>query len=229
MTRNYSPHATAEVQEHLDALLRATTEPLAYRHVMQELGRDLGSVVARGLTKTDSALVVSTVEDADFLTRGFLESLFPKVGPANVSLTCFWNDRKTTGSQNIDIAPILRRYVEPFRAPVDVLVVLKSIISGACVVRTNLTEVFAAGRPKRVVVAAPVILKGAQERLAREFDPRLARSFEYVYFAEDTDKRPDGMVDPGVGGEVYGLLGFTKEEKNRIRPDLIRERERSFR
>jgi hypothetical protein len=226
MTRRLAHFVTPEIEHDLNELLNATTDSKRYGAAMRSLGKDLGRVVAGRVNKVEHILVVSTVEDADFLTRGLLEEISEGRDPSTISIACFWNDRKTLGTRRIEIAPILRRYVEPFRAPVDAIIVLKSIISGACVVRTNLMELLEAASPRRVIVVAPVILQGAEKRLEVEFSADVTKRFEYVYFAEDSEKTDDGIVLPGIGGEVYELLGFGKGEKNRYRPELVRQRER---
>src|SRR5688572_17724607 len=125
MTRRFASFATREIEDHLNALLEATTDPMRYREAMTCLGKDLGRIVVKRVDRTEHILVVSTVEDADFLTRGLLNELSEGREPSSISIACFWNDRKSMGSRRIEIAPILRRYVEPFRAPVDAIIVLK--------------------------------------------------------------------------------------------------------
>lgn len=131
------------------------------------------------------------------------------------------NDRKkisgATSGVQIDLAPIVRRYVEP--ATPDAFLVVKSIISSGCVVRTNITELVYDLDPARVLIFAPVIYKDADERLCQEFDDALARRFEFYWFAEDDEKEGENVI-PGIGGQVYERLGIgTRADKNRYTPE----------
>ncbi len=228
MSRTYSAIATESVRTRLDELLaRAEAgDHEGYRAVMTELGRDLGRALAAQLPARERLLVVCTVEDADFLTRGLIEAVAPQVAPADIVLACFWNGRRKLGSRRpIDVAPIISRYLEPLGAmQIGTVVVTKSIIRGGCVVRTNLSEILDVVQPRRIVVAAPVMLKGAREGLSAEFPRHVSKKFEYLYLAEDTVREND-EVRPGVGGSVYQLLGLgDQNSKNRHRPKIIAER-----
>lgn len=59
------------------------------------------------LPERGACMLVCTVEDADFLARGFLEA----VDVERIVLRCFWNERRRVG--DTELAPIIRRYVEP--------------------------------------------------------------------------------------------------------------------
>jgi hypothetical protein len=171
-------------------------------------------------------LLICTNEDADFLARGVLEALqrlhFGHVAPA-----CFRTDRRKVTSAagpTLDTAPILRRYVEP-TGTVDAFVVVKSVVSRACVVRTNITEMVYEESPKRIFVVAPVMSDKARANLEEDFDADIAGKFEYVWFAEDDERREDGEIVEGIGGSVYELLGGgDKDTKNQYSPDLVRQR-----
>ncbi|MBM9538922.1 hypothetical protein JWG43_17785, partial [Desulfobulbus alkaliphilus] len=117
-----------------------------------------------------------------------------------------------------------QEYVEPLDG-VDQIVMLKSIISGSCVVRTNLEHLFDDISPSRVHVVAPVMLDGADERLTQEFPRELSERFQYWMFEVDTEREKNGDVVPGIGGEVYGRLGLGDQAaKNKVMPDLVRQR-----
>lgn len=228
MSRKFSEIATASARGHLEELLaRATAHDAdGYRAAMTVLGRDLGGALAAKLSQGERVMVVCTVEDADFLTRGLIEAISTKVGPADVVLACFWNGRRKLGDRHpIEVAPITNRYLEPLGAPgVETVVVTKSIIRGGCVVRTNLSEILEMVQPRRIFVAAPVMLKGAREGLSSEFPKRVSKKFEYLYLAEDSVREND-EVKPGVGGSVYQLLGLGDvTQKNRHHPRLLAER-----
>jgi hypothetical protein len=72
-------------------------------------------------------------------TKEQIESLF---GSKAVEYVQRKNTGGTSSSKGIKykVAPILRKYQEPSDKKVKYLIVLKSIISGACVVRTNLVN-----------------------------------------------------------------------------------------
>ena len=127
------------------------------------------------------------------------------------------------------MAPIVRRYDEPAAATLDCLVVLKSIISTACVVRTNLLDAVAALRPHGIVVAAPVMRAGAEEALRGDFPPEIGLGFRFLTFAVDDEVDPaSGAVVPGVGGQVYERLGYGPPERlPSMTPDIVRERRSS--
>lgn len=214
----------AEAHEALAVLQDKKTATNAYRKAMHRLGGLLAKALAeKTIARGDRICLAMTVEDADFLGAGALEAL-ERVG-ADVSVACFWNDRADAfGVDWADMAPITQEYVESLDR-IEHLVVLKSIISGSCVVRSNLEHLFDKIVPTYVHVAAPVMLVGADERLERDFAKPLADRFQYWTFEVDSRKDADGNVDPGIGGEVYGRLGLgDKVTKNAIIPELIRKR-----
>ena len=221
MNRSYRPGILEQERSHLQALLAAETAN-GYRDAMQRLGEDLGRLVSADAPASGTCMVVCTVEDADFLARGFLDALGAALGPERIALHCFWNERRRVGGT--EIAPIVRRYSEP-GDNITALVVIKSIISGACVVRTNLMEVLERTAPPQIFVVAPVIHADAEQKLEREFPPEITERFSHVWLARDQAREADGTIRPGVGGSVYTLLGLGGEtEKNRYYPRLIHER-----
>lgn len=215
MSRTFSPNATDAVKVLLQRL--ADRAPVAeYREVMRGLGRVLGGIVAGSLGSAP-LLLICTNEDADFLAQGVLDELAPI---ASVALACFWNDL----TPMLDAAPIVRRYVEPVDQ-VEAFVVVQSVISSACVVRTNIAELVDAHEPQRILVVSPVMHSGARTGLETDLGPDIARRLEYVWFATDDEKKVDGEVVPGIGGSVYELLGIgTAETKNSYTPELVRRR-----
>jgi hypothetical protein len=221
MTRTYCDGISGSERGHLDALLRNVGDPQAYTRSMHDLGEDLGRRLAARLDASRPVLLVCTAEDADSLARGILD-VFDR-SKLSSFLVCFWNERRKVAG--IDVAPIVRRYEEPLPDDVGAVVVVKSIISGACVVKTNLLEVLdeLPRRPSSIFVAAPVIHEGAPNRL-REQLPTVG-SFDLVWLAADDERDTDGTVHPGVGGSVYELYGFEDQaDKNRHRPELLRSR-----
>ena len=228
MTRKYSEDADETVQAHLDALLNAVGDPHAYQQAMTALGQDLGKVLASRLPSHQPVVVICTVEDADYLASGVLEQL-AQAGFQDIALACFWNNRRTIGSHKV--AEIIQRYVEPLPQRSGVVVVLKSIISGGCVVRTNLLEIVSRTEtaPENIFITAPVMYAGAPSALAPEFPEGWVDRFQYVYFAQDTTRDDDGTIRPGIGGSVYELLGWSGQaDKNRYFPRLVDARNARF-
>ncbi len=210
----------------LAVLQNLKADATAYRGAMIQLGHLLAELLARQtIAAGDRICLAMTVEDADFLGAGALE-VFEKAG-ADVSIACFWNVRQDAfGLDWADMAPVVQEYVEPLER-IKHLVILKSIISGSCVVRSNLEHLFDTIVPEQVHIAAPVMLTGADERLEREFPRHLVDRFQYWTFEIDSAKSPDGNVEPGIGGEVYGRLGLgDKVTKNAVIPELVRRRAR---
>ncbi len=227
--RRYQSAASPEIRELLTQLTLPAeqTGPDAYRAAMTRLGAEFVRVHFGRLAGIKRLLLVCTNEDADFLARGVLGGLEELGGPEAL-VACFWNDRESIpgplSGLRVELAPIVRRYVEP--GQVDAFLVVKSIISSACVVRTNITEMIQDHDPARLLIFAPVVLKGAEEKLREEFDDNIARRFEVYWFAEDDEKEGEN-VKPGIGGQVYERLGIgPRTDKNRYTPELVKERRR---
>lgn len=219
--RTYAEWATPPVREEFGRLLAAARDHDSehYRTAMTAIGARLGEEL-RGMLPPDGDIVfVTTVEDADFLGRGVLDALGR---PERIKLFCYWNRRNS----DLDSAPVFSRYEEPVdEEKVTALIVLKSIVSGACVVRTNLTEALASLHHEiPVFVVAPVMHKDAKKKLRREFAADVADRFQYLVAAIDSAKDGEN-VKPGIGGSVYELLGLgDKNTKNGVLPQLVAER-----
>lgn len=189
MSRTFTVFAEKdpEARALVDALPSLKGDVAAYRETMQLIGRHLASSIRRELDgSTGQICVVCTVEDADFLARGVLELLEEHTSEGRVRMLCLWNQR--VKYQGLSTSPVVRSYEEDFDHGNAILIVVKSIISGACVVKTNLTRAISQSDPKRVFIASPVMLVGAESRLAKEFPETVARKFEFVHFATDTEK-----------------------------------------
>lgn len=143
-----------------------------------------------------------------------------------IYLACLWIDRSSCEfDEKVDIANIIGEFVEPLPGPVDHMVVMMSVVSGTCVVRTSLQSMLEEVEAKAIHVAAPVVLEGAQLRLAREFPADLASRFRYWFIAEDDQKNDRNEVVPGVGGNLYFRLGFASQKsKNAFIPKFVLER-----
>lgn len=210
----------------VEALSSLKGNPEGYREAMRKLGEHLADSILPQLelARAKDVCVICTVEDADFLARGLIEELELRNVGARTRMICMWNDRLK--SESVAVSPVLRTYEESFDKNDSVFIIVKSIISSACVVKTNLTKAMSSANPKRIFVASPVMLQGAEERLSSEFPPEIAKKFEFVHFATDSQKSDDGQeVIPGVGGSVYELLGFGDgKTKNKYVPNIVRER-----
>ncbi len=224
-SRYYTELADTETKNFLDKLADKSTSPEAYRSVMFNLGVKLGNSILRSINSQSNVYVACTVEDADFLAKGILTTLEPKV--SKLAFACFWNQRFSPFEINeLKVAPILKKYQEPVNNDiVQYLIVIKSIISGACVVRTNLTNLIQKIEPEKIIIAAPVIYKTAEEKLSSEFNKDIYSKFEFFYFAKDSTRDDKGIVLPGIGGSVYERLGFEgQDEKNRYIPEIVKSR-----
>lgn len=212
-------------REALAVVQSKSTSVLGYRDAMRQLGAYLGTaLVGSAIRKGEVVCLGMTVEDADFLGTGALKSL--EQAGVKVSIACLWNDRGNAFDLDwADMAPVVQEYREPVPAKVDHLVVLKSVISGACVVRSNLEHLFDDIQPARVHIASPVMLEGAELRLERGFSKELAGKFEYWTFEIDTVRTAEGEIIPGIGGEIYDRLGLgTQQSKNAFVPELVKQR-----
>lgn len=206
--RKFSKQANAVVKRELKNLtLQLSHEK--YQASLERLGKELGVQASEHLGKNETFAVVTTPEDADFLTRGMLDALPKK----NAHLVCYW----TTRFENS--ATVHKEYVDPTTpTQLDTVVIAKSIISSGCIVRTNLEALLKERKPKRILIVAPVMLEGAEAQLRAAFSKTISKRFEFITFA--TDSRKDGhVVTPGVGGMVEERLGL----HGKIAPALVRE------
>ena len=224
MSRHFSGYTSDIGKSNLDKLADSSTNVDDYSNALYLLGKELGHVVTEQITDENKNICVAcTVEDADFLAKGMIDSL--SVLYSDISLACFWNQRQ----QALSIAPIIKKYCEPAVNNANVLVIVKSIISGACVVKTNLTNLIQDSEPDSIFVVAPVMHVDAQKKLDSEFPSIVANKFKYIYFAIDDEMQANGNLVPGIGGNVYQRLGFKDQgDKNKFIPKLVKERRESF-
>jgi hypothetical protein len=229
MTRTYSTFNTDASKAQLAQLADKTAAPDAYKAAMTALGERLGEIISAKIEDSCATLhLACTVEDADYLAKGMLRPLEQHL--QSVSLACFWNERFSPfGIADLKTSPIIRKYQEPSGQPVTHLVLVKSIISGGCVVKTNLTDLIQTINPQHIFIVAPVIYSSAQERLISEFEESIHKKFQFVYLAEDDERSPTGEVIPGIGGMVYERLGFGDQiNKNKYVPELVKTRRRQL-
>ncbi len=224
MSRQFSDYVSDIGMSNLNKLADSSTNVNDYSNALYLLGKELGNVLAEQITDENKNICVAcTVEDADFLAKGIIDSL--NILYSDVSLACFWNQRQ----QALSIAPIIKKYCEPAANNANALVIVKSIISGACVVKTNLTNLIQDIDPVSIFVVAPVMHTDAQKKLNSEFPSAIAEKFKYIYFAIDDEMQSNGNLVPGIGGNVYQRLGFKdQDDKNRFIPKLVKERRESL-
>lgn len=229
MTRTYSELINDDINNLLDILADKSSSSDIYQSTMTDLGHYFGDIIFDKIDDKNSTVSLAcTVEDADFLAKGIINRLEDK--KISVSFACFWNKRFSPFNMSeLKVAPILKKYQEPTNSKIDYLIIVKSIISGACVVKTNLTNLIQKIDPTRIFVVAPVIYLGAENSLKKHFEPEIYNKFEFLYFASDDERTNQGEVIPGIGGSVYERLGFDGQDaKNRHTPQIVKTRRASL-
>lgn len=218
--RTFSHYADALVKENLQTLLASTTNPERFKQTMNRLGVLLGDVVKKQITHDDArCLVVSTAEDADYLSNGVRDVLSESF---NTLTAVFWNNHYS--SLNGSMAPIVHKYLQSGYEMSDTLVVVKSVVSGSCVVRTNILALIENINVKNIYIVSPVMHIYAADNLKKEFPPEIADKFVFVYFAQDAVRDEFGEVKPGIGGQVYNLLGLSDQPvKVDYMPELVKQ------
>lgn len=212
MTRVYTSIANSKAKEALQNLLSSINSPKKYQETMVVLGELLADEVAPNLlraSQNSDALVVSTAEDADFLQQGVSSSLKEK--GINTKLAVFWNHHYQT-SAKVSVAPIIHKFIEPDYESIRNIVIVKSIISGSCVVRTNLIDMLdKINSIDNIFILAPVAHRESEDKLKNEFPKEISDKFQFYCFAIDDEKTETGEVRPGIGGQIYELLGLGKQ------------------
>ena len=224
MSRHFSDYTSDIGLSNLARLADSSTNAEDYSNSLYLLGKELGIVLTEQITVENIKLCVAcTVEDADFLAKGIIDSLSDLY--SDISLACFWNQRQ----QALSIAPIIKKYCEPAVNSANVLVIVKSVISSACVVKTNLTNLIQDINPVSIFVVAPVMHTDAEKKLNSEFPRAITQKFKYIYFAIDDEMETNGNLVPGIGGNVYQRLGFKdQDDKNKFIPKLVKDRRDSL-
>ena len=204
--RAYSRFADQIAKSALSDLLASREAPAQYQSAMKLLGQRLGEELNAMLPSSAKCLVASTAEDADYLSSGVLESLQTK---HETHAAVFWNHHYSLPAGSV--APVVHKYLQPGFEEADSLVVVKSVISGSCVVRTNILALIERLKVNKIYIASPVMHEKAEEALRSEFPDEIADKFVFVYFAKDSKKDEAGEVIPGIGGQIYQLLGIGKQ------------------
>ena len=209
----------------LDTLADKTTSVEEYRNAFERLGIELGRILAQkvGAVLAEETMLVCASEDADWLAQG-VENGFGK-GVLPVSI--YWSTRNTVyqseNGEKIEISPIIKAYEEPI-ATCRLLVIVKSIISSSCVVKTQLTRLIDRIHPDTIAVMAPVMYMDAQPNLLKEFPDEISNKFLFLQFAVDEDRQGNEVI-PGIGGMVYPRLGLGDiNTKNQYIPKMVRMR-----
>jgi hypothetical protein len=217
-SREFASFADDAARNTLDRLLSSVGSPSEYRSAMTELGLQLGRIVAGKIPCARKCLVVSTAEDADYLSKGVIESL---CRDHEALAAVFWNNHYSIS--NGSIAPVVHRYLQQGFESAEYLIVVKSIISTSCVVKTNLLSLIEKIHVKKIYVVAPVMYITAEESLCSEFPKQISDLFEFVYFAIDAFREETGEVRPGIGGQIYELLGIRDQPaRTGFLPQLVR-------
>lgn len=193
-----------------------------YRNSFYQLGKVLGELLnQKSENDYGETMVACASEDADWLAKGVLESLFR----TKVSLAVFWNERLYLDEKKqLEYSPIVKSYIEPIQN-CQTLILIKSIISTSCVVKTQLTRLVNEINPQVIYIVSPVMYKDAEKNLQHDFPESIHSKFHFVTFAIDTERDSQGRVLPGVGGMVYPKLGLgDTHEKNKYIPDIVKER-----
>ncbi|KGJ97957.1 hypothetical protein [Thalassotalea sp. ND16A] len=220
--RIYNFENKPDVVSALDALL-SKESPEVYQQAMYRLGVFLADELIPKLDKSKSYCLASTAEDVDYLARGLLDRISNHV--SKVSLACFWNNHHTPIDGKASTAPIIKKFIDAPALESDDIIIVKSVMSGSCVVKTNLTELIHQMTPSTVHIVSPVAHVNAEGKLKQEFPSDISDKFDFTFLAKDEKRNKDGEVIPGIGGNVYQLLGFTNQAaKNRYTPKAVLER-----
>lgn len=212
----------AIIRASLNALADKKTNVLEYRKAFWLLGIELGRILASEYISFDAnqTMLVCASEDADWLAKG-VESGF---GKGELRKSVYWSSRevihvKEDGSK-VEISPIEKAFEETI-SDCQLLIIVKSIISSSCVVKTQLTRLIGKISPRRIAIVSPVMYKDGMPNLMKEFPDEINRKFHFLTFAID-DERVGSEVIPGIGGMVYPRLGLGNiEEKNHYIPEMV--------
>jgi len=206
----------------LDDLLKDNISVNDYQESMINIGNHLGERLKASISADKKYCLIATAEDADFLVKGIIKSL--KGQTKGIYLTCFWNERSTVNESSV--APIYNTYFEPGYDDTDEFIVVKSIMSGSCVVKTNIAALYDKIRPTAIHVVAPVMHTQSEKKLRAEFPDKIANLIDFTFLAKDSQRDEiTHVVIPGIGGDVYTKLGFkNQQEKNAFFPEIIQKK-----
>lgn len=222
--RRYIEHKGADssdVIRELDLLADKNTDKIEYRDAFHRLGILLGNTLKADNNELSTAntLIACANEDADWLAKGVMEG----IGLPDLPMAVFWTKRFKLEDGN-DISPIISTYQDKTQEYLNNVIIVKSIISSSCVVKTQLLRLLSTLSPNHIYILAPVMLDQAEENLKNEFPDEIFNKFRFITFAID-DKIDNGEIIPGIGGMVYPRLGLGDgETKNKYIPEIVKER-----
>lgn len=219
IAERYSAFAEDDAKAALQSLLSSKDNPSAYSAVMESLGVILGNLLSSRIPNDLSCLLASTAEDADFLSKGIYDRL--KIDhPTKAAV--FWNNHYSVAGGSV--APVVHKFLEPGYESSNVLIIAKSVISGSCVVRTNILELIEHIDPLKIFIVSPVMHSKSEASLRDEFPDEISEKFEFLVLAIDQDKSATGEVLPGIGGEIYSLLGLSDQPaRTSYMPNLVKQ------
>lgn len=209
------------VKHALAQLVKQDIDSADYRIAFSELGNELGSLIAEKNPDMGKVLLVCASEDADWLAKGLKDNLHEDTG-----LAVLWTHRIVVcDSPKVEVSTIDKSYIDMVGDTCDTMIIVKSIISTSCVVKSQVNYLIQRVRPKNIIIAAPVMFVDAKESLIKEFPKDISSKFSFIAFAIDDKRDMNGVVFPGVGGMVYPKLGLgDADKKNYYMPQLVRER-----
>lgn len=212
------------IEELLNIIADKDTSVEDYRASFFSIGRELG-IIFKNLTSphaTENTLLACASEDADWLAKGFLYG----IEKPQLPLAVFWGMRKRLPN-GIDINSIVRSYRDDLKSPCDNLIIIKSIISSSCVVKTQLLRLISNTNPSSIYIIAPVMHKDAKHNLVMDFPLEISSRFKFLTLAIDDEINDQNEIIPGIGGMIYPRLGLGNEsEKISYIPKIIIERMR---
>ena len=213
------------IRNSLEVLADKTTSVEAYRNAFETLGVELGHALAQQVSDVpaEEIMLVCASEDADWLAKGVENGL----GKGELPVSVYWSTRNTVyqseNGEKIEISPIVKAYEEPI-TKCRLLVIVKSIISSSCVVKTQLTRLIDRVHPERIVIMAPVIYKDAQPNLFKEIPDEISNKYYFLQNSVDEERNRREEI-PGIGGMVYPRLGLgDQDKKNQYIPQMVRMR-----
>ena len=146
------------------------------------------------------------------------------LGEPLLPLAVFWGIREKL-SNGIDVTSFIRTYKEDLKSQCENLIIIKSIISSSCVVKTQLMRLISDISPKTIYIIAPVMYKDAKKNLCADFPSVISSRFRFMTFAVDDEKNEQDEIIPGIGGMVYPRLGLgDASHKNSYIPQIVKKR-----
>ena len=218
-TRTYSRYSTDVSVKLLNNLIKFSNEPSVYKEIVIGIGHFLGDILNDKISPLSKCLIASTAEDADFLAKGVIDSL---AFNHDTFTAVFWNNHYSIDGGSV--APIVHKYLQSGFEDADSLIVVKSIISGSCVVRTNILSLIERLNVKKIYIVAPVMHIKSEDSLRSEFPSEIFNLFDFIYLAEDSEKDKFGEIKPGIGGQIYQLLGMLDQPvKTGFVPNIVKQ------